>query len=37
MTKTLFESYWDRMSNEARDAWIRRQIWALAKALDKTF
>jgi len=25
------------MSNEARDAWIRRQIWALAKTLDKTF
>jgi len=37
MAKTLFESYWEQMSNEARDAWIRRQIWALASTLDKTF
>lgn len=36
-TRTLFEAYWDGMSNEARDAWIRRRIWALARALDRTF
>lgn len=37
MTKTLFEVYWERLSNEAKDVWIRRQIWALARTLDKTF
>jgi DNA-directed RNA polymerase specialized sigma24 family protein len=37
MAKTLFEAYWESLSNEARHAWIRRQIWALAKTLDKTF
>jgi DNA-directed RNA polymerase specialized sigma24 family protein len=37
MTKTLFEAYWERMSNQAREAWIRRQIWALGNTLDKTF
>ena len=36
-TSTLFEAFWNRMSNEAREAWIKRQIWALAKALDRTF
>lgn len=37
MTKTLFEAYWERLSNEAKGRWIRCQIWALARTLDKTF
>jgi len=36
-TRTLFEAYWHRLSNEMRDAWIRRQILALANTLDRTF
>jgi hypothetical protein len=37
LTRTLFEAYWNSMSNEGREAWIRRQILALANTLDKTF
>ena len=36
-TSTLFEDYWDCMPDQAKNAWIRRQIWALARTLDKTF
>jgi DNA-directed RNA polymerase specialized sigma24 family protein len=37
MTSTLFEVFWYGMSTEARDAWIKRSIWALAKTLEKTY
>lgn len=37
MTRTLFEVFWYGMPTEARDAWIKRSIWALAKTLEKTY
>jgi len=36
-TSTLFEAYWNRMSKEAKEAWVKRQILALTKALERTF
>jgi DNA-directed RNA polymerase specialized sigma24 family protein len=37
MTRTLFEVFWYGMSADARDAWVKRSIWALAKTLERTF
>lgn len=37
MTRTLFEVYWYGMSGEARDAWIRRNVWTLARTLEETY
>jgi DNA-directed RNA polymerase specialized sigma24 family protein len=37
MTRTLFEVFWYGMCAEARDAWVKRSIWALARALEKTY
>jgi DNA-directed RNA polymerase specialized sigma24 family protein len=36
-TSTLFVAFWDGMSNEARQAWIKRRILALVKLLGRTF
>jgi DNA-directed RNA polymerase specialized sigma24 family protein len=37
MTGTLFETFWYGMSAPARDAWVKRSIWALAKTLERTY
>jgi len=36
-TSIAFEAFWNRMSEEARAEWIKRQILALARVLDRTF
>jgi DNA-directed RNA polymerase specialized sigma24 family protein len=37
MTGTLFEVFWYGMSAQARNVWVKRSIWALAKTLEKTY
>jgi DNA-directed RNA polymerase specialized sigma24 family protein len=37
MMRTPFEAYWYGLSREARDAWIKRNIWALARTLEETY
>lgn len=37
MTRTIFDAYWHALSPDARNAWIKRTIWTLARTLEETY
>jgi DNA-directed RNA polymerase specialized sigma24 family protein len=37
MATTHFQAFWHGMCGDRQGEWVRRSIWALAKALEKTF
>lgn len=37
MTRTIFDAYWYAMPADARNDWVKRTIWTLAKTLEETY
>lgn len=37
MSRTIFDVYWYAMTANARNTWVKRNIWTLAKTLEETY
>jgi DNA-directed RNA polymerase specialized sigma24 family protein len=35
--RTIFDAYWHALPADARNAWVKRTIWTLAKTLEETY